>query len=396
MRAVVAAVAVALALAGTAAAHTRSLSYSLWRVQGAGATVEMRFPRLELTRLALDPIASPEDDRTVVAMLPRLVRMAAGDEWCDPVEAPRRVAASEGNLAYAWRVQCSGSDRRRIESRFLLDVAPSHLHFARVMSDGGPAVERVLTEAAPEWAFDGDAAGVERPRVGTSLLGYLELGIEHILTGWDHLAFVLGLLLLAQGLGDIAMLVTSFTIAHSVTLALAVLGVVEPSGHVVEALIGFSIALVGIENAWLLAGRARALPLAVVGFLLVLPLAGGGLPVAAVLGLALFTACHFALLRRSPRPERLRAAVAFAFGLVHGFGFAGIMIELDLERVRLAPALFGFNAGVELGQLAVVVAAWPLLLLARRSPRLASWVGDLGSAAVTGLGLFWFLTRTFA
>jgi hypothetical protein len=206
---------------------------------------------------------------------------------------------------------------------------------------------------------------------------------------------VLGLLLLAYTFRDIAVLVTSFTVAHSITLALAVLGVVEPTGHVVEALIGFSIALVGIENAWLLGGRRLLVPLLVVASLLALPFAGSRVPVSGILGLALFTACHFALLRRAARPERLRAAVAFAFGLIHGFGFAGIMMELDLGRVRLAPALFGFNAGVELGQLAVVALAWPLLLAARRSPRLAAWIGDVGSAAVTGLGLFWFLTRSF-
>lgn len=384
-----------LIFGGVAAAHTRSISYSLWDVDDGGAAVRLRVSRLELTRLALDPLASPDDEQTAMAMLPAAVRMAAGGEWCRPAETPRRLAASEGNLVYGWRVDCAVAGERVIESRFLLDVAPSHLHFARVQRAGQPPVERVLTEAEPSWTLAEAASAAAPASGGTSLLGYVELGVEHILTGWDHLAFVLGLLLLAYTLRDIAMLVTSFTIAHSITLALAVSGVVEPRVQVVEALIGFSIALVGIENAWLLAGRGIALPLLVIGGFGALALAGAKLPLAGILGLALFTACHFALLRRAARPERLRAAVAFAFGLIHGFGFAGVLMELDLERIRLAPALFGFNAGVELGQLAVVAAVWPLLLAARRSPRTAAWVADLGSAAVAGLGVFWFITRSF-
>jgi hypothetical protein len=97
------------------------------------------------------------------------------------------------------------------------------------------------------------------------------------------------------------------------------------------------------------------------------------------------------------RPARLRAAVAFVFGLVHGFGFAGVLAEMELPTARLAPALFGFNVGVEIGQLAAVALAWPALVwISRASPqRWAPRVVEGGSAAVCGLGLFWFVTRAF-
>jgi len=377
------------------AAHTRSLSYALWDLTEAGATVRVRIARLELTRLGLDPVSSPDDDRAVGEILSSVVRLRSGAEWCGVVEAPRRASASDGNVAYVWRVTCSQPGPRAVESRFLHDVAPSHLHFARVRTADGRAVERVLTEADPLWVLDSDRVDDAEKVGGTSVAGYVALGVEHILTGWDHLAFVFGLLLLAYTLRDIATLVTAFTVAHSITLALTVLGAVEPTAPVVEAFIGFSIALIGLENAWLLSGRGRVLPFAVVAATLALAFAGSRLPTLGVAGLALFTYCHFALLRRSARPERLRAAVAFAFGLIHGFGFAGIMLELDLDQVRLVPALFGFNIGVELGQLAVVACLWPLLAAVRRAPRAAAWVGDVGSAAVTAVGLFWFITRSF-
>jgi hypothetical protein len=164
----------------------------------------------------------------------------------------------------------------------------------------------------------------------------------------------------------------------------------------VEALIGFSIALVAAENGWILGRRGRAVPAAVAGGLALLALApGSAVPRAGLLGLALFSLCHFALLQRSSRPARLRVAVAFAFGLVHGFGFAGVLAELELPAQQLAAALFGFNAGVELGQLAVVACLWPCLrALARPAGgRALALVAEAGSAAICGLGLFWFLTR---
>jgi hypothetical protein len=120
-------------------------------------------------------------------------------------------------------------------------------------------------------------------------------------------------------------------------------------------------------------------------------------PAGALAGLALFSACHFGLLARVERPARLRAAVAFAFGLIHGFGFAGVLAEMALPAERLVPALLGFNVGVELGQLAIVAVAWPVLALLARvaDGRPHRWIAELGSAAVCGLGLFWFLTRAF-
>jgi hypothetical protein len=190
-------------------------------------------------------------------------------------------------------------------------------------------------------------------------------------------------------------------VAHSVTLAVAVLGWVRPEPAAVEALIGFSIALVAAENAWLLSGRDRWLPpLAGAGLLAATAAAAAGagtVPAVTLAGVTLFTLCHFALLRRSARPARLRAAVAFAFGLIHGFGFAGVLAELELPRSRLAPALFGFNAGVELGQLVVVALLWPALRGLERLGQggLHRAVAEAGSAALCGLGLFWFVARTF-
>jgi hypothetical protein len=382
-------------------AHTRSISYSLWEADETGARVRARIAQLDLSRLGLAFAGGGSRGDPIGRYLAERLRLSAGGAPCEPSLAPATLEAPEGFAARAWRVECRGSGPRVVESDLLLDVAPSHLHMSRVTLPDGTVIDRVLFEAERRWTWPGPATSeaTPTPRGGTDLTGDLALGVEHILTGWDHLAFVLALLLLAATFGEVAALVTSFTVAHSVTLGLATLGVVRPEAAAVEALIGFSIALVAAENGWILAGRDRAVPLLAAGGVAAMALLpGGAVPRAALLGLALFSLCHFGLLRGAERPARLRVVVAFAFGLVHGFGFAGVLAELELPTERLVPALFGFNAGVEIGQLAVVALLWPLLrVLARPAEgRLGRLVAEVGSAAICGLGLFWFVTRSLA
>jgi hypothetical protein len=386
------------AAAGDAHAHGRSVSYSTWNFDGDRVHVQARISRLELTRLALDPVGSPGDSERVARLLAEELRLRSDGAECAPAREPVALPAATGWVVYGWPLACAVGERFSITSGLLLEAAPSHLHFARVVH-GDRVIERVLSEAEPSWdlaGFTSDSAPAAA--AGSSLASYVALGVEHILSGWDHLAFVLALLLLAGTVREVAGLVTAFTVAHSVTLGLAVLGIVQPEGRVVEALIGFSIALVAAENAWILGGRDRIIPAVTVGALGLAAIFGlGALPRLALVGLALFSLCHFALLQVSERPARLRAAVAFAFGLIHGFGFAGVLAEMALPVDRLAPALFGFNVGVEIGQLAVVMLSWPLLrLLARASAeRAAPLLSELASAAICGLGLFWFVTRSF-
>jgi hypothetical protein len=381
--------------AASASAHGRSVSYSTWVFDSAGAEVRARISRLELTRLALDPTLSQQQSDEVGRLLVRSLELRSGGHECGSRAAPTALPAETGWVVFGWRLECSRRGERTITSRLMFDVAPSHLHFARVA--GEHAVERVLSEAAPSWLLQDPTASAGSSVAGSSFGSYLGLGVEHILSGWDHLAFVIALLLLAASVREVAALVTSFTVAHSVTLALAVLGLVRPEARVVEALIGFSIALVAVENTWILSGRGRAISWITVALLVSFAIVGlGGVPRGVFAGLALFTACHFALLAASERPAQLRTAVAFAFGLIHGFGFAGVLAEMSLPSDRLVPALLGFNLGVELGQLAVVVIAWPALrfVAQRFDARVERLVVEVGSAAICGLGLFWFVTRS--
>lgn len=404
---------IALATHSSAEAHPRSTSYSSWSFDDTSVEVRVRISRLDLARLGFAPALDGETASRASEYLASRLHFSSDDAPCSLAAPALLRRAPEAWAEWEWRLRCpDGARVGTIESRILQEEAPHHLHIARV-ARGDTVVERVLTSADSRWTF---SLGAENPGLlastGSTLGAYVRQGFDHILEGRDHIVFLLGLILLATTVGELATLVTAFTLAHSVTLALAVLGVLVPNETAVEAAIGYSIALVGAENLWILAGRDRWMPAATFTALLALAglsLAGiGRVPVLALLGLALFTGCHLALARASRRPMRLRASIAFVFGLVHGFGFAGVLAQIGLPTTRLAPALFGFNLGVELGQLAIVAIAWPLLR--GLSPRPSSNGRDPAgpslpphapmvapaSAAVLAIGVYWFAARLFS
>ncbi len=385
-------------LASPAAAHDQTISYSTWELRGRRARVAVRLTRLDLSRFAW---ATGEDgvrDRALRRYLTQRLVLRAGAAAC-PASEPRPLSASPERVAYEWEITCPDAGALEIHSDLLLDVAPSHLHFARVHLDGAAPLERVLSESERSWPLRRPSDDAALP--GASLPRYVALGIEHILTGYDHLAFLLALLLLGGSWSEVAQVVTGFTVAHSLTLGLSALGYFRPDPAPVEALIGLSIALVAAENLWLGAGRPRALRWGIGASLALIAAAAakghGRVPALALCGSALFAACYLALLDRAQRPVRLRSAIAFVFGLVHGFGFAGVLMEAELPRERLVPALFGFNLGVELGQLAAVAVLWPLLRWAarHRGTRAEAALVEFGSAAVLAIGVFWFVSRTY-
>jgi hydrogenase/urease accessory protein HupE len=180
---------------------------------------------------------------------------------------------------------------------------------------------------------------------------FIPAGIHHILIGPDHLLFLIGLLLLGGTIRQLALVVTSFTIAHSITLSLAALNIVTPPARIIEPAIALSIVYVGADN----------------------------------------------LLVSAPRGGRdVRAWIAFTFGFIHGFGFANVLREMDLPARALGWSLFSFNVGVEIGQLAVVlVVATALAALRARSEAAGRQIAFAGSIVVIAAGTFWFVQRVF-
>lgn len=209
-------------------------------------------------------------------------------------------------------------------------------------------------EAAMQWVEGGETsqpfsiARVTAPRSRLETIKlYLALGFTHILPrGLDHVLFVLGIFLLSLRLKPVLWQVTAFTVAHTITLALTIYGVVSLPPEIVEPLIALSIAYVAIENV--LTDKLHA----------------------------------------------WRPLIVFVFGLLHGMGFAGVLSEIGLPRSEFVPALLSFNAGVELGQLAVIFAAFVLVGLPfRNRPWYRSRIVIPGSLIIACVGMFWFVQR---
>ena len=214
-------------------------------------------------------------------------------------------------------------------------------------ADGSAWVKR-LTPQEP-------AATVPARQGGWSVAGeYLRLGVEHILGGVDHLLFVLALLFLVSGFGRLVKTVTAFTAAHSITLALATLGFVHVPQRPVEAVIALSIVFVAAEIVHLRKGRE---------------------------GVA----------------ARAPWVVAFTFGLLHGFGFAGALSEVGLPAGHIPLALLFFNVGVEVGQLLFIAAVLSLVALLRRGRMpLPGWADMVPPYAIGSVAMFWVIQRVTA
>lgn len=387
-----------LAFHGVAAAHERTQSYSTWQLTTQGAQVRVRLSQLDLTHFPWGVLAPADRDQAAAQYLTQALTLRSTAGVCAPSGPVRALHPGDGRLLYEWEVRCPTLDDLRVRSDVLVDVVGSHLHFVRVRTVHGKESEKVLTANDREWALA--QVNESHPAAPTSLLGYVWLGVEHIGGGYDHLAFVIALLLPGGSLAQLAKVVTGFTVAHSITLALAVLGWVRPDLASTEALIGLSIALVAVENLWQRVGSEWVAPWAFVMALLLATVGawwGHGRVSAAVLaGTTLFVGSLFASLRYGSPGSGSRWGVAFVFGLIHGFGFASALSEVGLPTERLVAALAGFNLGVEIGQLAVVATLWPALrAITRARPRTYAFVLELGSAAVLALGMFWFVSRTF-
>jgi hypothetical protein len=335
--------------------------------------------------------------------LERSVALRSAGERCPPVGAPRPLRARAGHVRVEWRFSCAVPGDLEIDGGFFFDVAPGHLHFARVFVADSPAVEYLFSNTERGRSISVVSSEDTHPARGASAIfsRYVELGVEHILAGVDHLAFLLALLLLCRRVRDVALLVTGFTLGHSATLSLAALGVLQPDSGVIEALIGFTIALVAAEATGVASGasaRIGAVGAAALSGLALLSLwRGVGPPPAVLVGLALITFCTMSLAQDRQTAIRLSPVLTMVFGLVHGFGFASVLLDVGMPSERLFPALLGFNVGVELGQLVCVAAVFCAGRVVARSLRAEGFRlgADAMAAALCGLGLFWFVDRAY-
>lgn len=380
-----------------AAAHTLSESHSVWEINGADVDLVMTLPSREAQRLGSgEAMAS---DAAVEAYLADRVYPSAQGRRCalvPPVQAP---AAAPGFRKYDFTFRCPSPKDLSITSRAFFDLVPSHTNFAEIQDEAsGALAEQLITRDRQSVEVSGDGAS---PLKTASFLDFVSMGMMHIFTGVDHMSFLLGLVLISRRLRDLVFVVSGFTLGHSLTLALAVTGVIRPHAEFIDALVALTIVLIGAENV---AEQTRK-PLAIaavlgggLGLMAVVAWAGGGeLPALLLLGGGLFTSNYLMMSGRLTDAGRFRMMITLVFGLIHGFGFASNLLEMQLPTERLAELLVGFNVGVELGQLTLVLGVAGLVLGLRRLrltlPRPITV--DVASSFLVGLGVYWFVTRSY-
>jgi hypothetical protein len=278
-------------------------------------------------RLPLRP-AFPAQCREAGRALPELTAAALLERWT--------IDCGAGGLGDA-PVEIAGLPRT------LTDV------LLRVRFVDGASVDHLLRPEAPRVVVSPEGGG------GMAVPAYLRLGVEHLLFGFDHILFVVGLMFLVRRPLQLVQVVTAFTAAHSITLALSTLGIVTLSQRPVEAVIALSILYLAVELA---RGAASA-------------------------------ADERSSLAQSPW------AIAFGFGLLHGFGFAGALADIGLPEQARAMALLLFNVGVEIGQLMVVGVLLALLYWLRRVPMPAAAV-QAPIVVMGAVSAYWFLERVLS
>ncbi len=293
----------------------------------------------------------------VTALAASRISIRSGATACTlRFDSPRYVRLADAGYAHVeGTADCGAGGALALDYRLFEGVDPSHRVLVSVRGTTQPHI------AAPgaTVTLPGAESVTDAP---SGFSGFLWSGIEHIAGGFDHVLFLLTLLLPAVlqrragrwvaredvrgALVTVIWIATAFTIAHSITLALATFGVIRISARVIEPLIALTIVAAALNNVW-------------------------------------------------PVVTRRLAAVAFAFGLIHGFGFAEVLAPLSLPRDELALALLGFNLGVEVGQIAIVGAAFLVLATLRRWPGYPRRVLGLGSAVIVIVAGLWFIERVF-
>jgi len=336
--------------AARAGAHPVPFSYLDVRLDGArvqGTLVLHAFDlahdlQIDRPERVLEDAVVRERIASIEAMMSGRFRLDLDGRTCPPVWGAWDVLSDRQAL----RLHFTCAPARpagvvRISAR-MFPYDPVHQTFVNVYENSALRSQAMLdrTHGSMEY-FSGSRQGVAA--IGRRFVG---AGIHHILIGPDHLLFLVGLLLLGGSIRRLVLVVSAFTLAHSVTLSLAVLNLVNPPSRVVEPFIALSIVYVGADNLLIKGGRDA------------------------------------------------RPWIAFAFGLMHGFGFASVLREMDLPSQAIGWSLLSFNIGVEIGQLMVVAfVASTLAWIARHSQVAVRRVAFAGSLAVIGAGAFWFVQR---
>src|SRR5665213_260052 len=303
-------------------AHVRSESHSVWEINGGNIDLVMTIPKLESRRL--NPAGPEVSDSVLEQYLADRVFPLSGAVRCPLVPPIIALSSAPEFRRFDFTFKCASDQNLQIRSAAFFDLVPSHTNFAQIQNiASGDFVEELLTSERQLVQVTG---GEEGKLKTAGIFEFIRMGIMHIFTGVDHMSFLLGMVMISRRLRDLIFAVTGFTIGHSITLALAVTGVIRPHAEYIDALVALTIALIGAENLGVETRKPLFFALGLAGIIVALAvikaLGFGGLPILLSVGAGLFTANYLMISGQLPDAGRLRIVITLVFGLIHGFGFA--------------------------------------------------------------------------
>ncbi len=375
--------------------HQRSESYSNWNIeiQDEVLSIKTVFSVREsvLLNLNLDDISTLEN---------YLINSISFSD-CELNDLVSKLSYREGLYKFSINQECflEESDEFLIKNDAFFDLNSSHSHIAKIKINNKAFPEKIFLNSDRVLKINLKTTDIPEESLLSSFISYFGLGLEHISTGFDHLAFLLGLLLINRKFKNILIAITGFTLGHTLSFCLTVLGLISPASSFVEATIGFSIFILGIEylskNKNVFAKYLFFMLVFWALFLFSFYKINGNNLLLGYLGLMVFGFSYLALSKNS-KSLLFSLLITSLFGLVHGFGFGGYLSEVGLPENKLYLALIGFNLGVELGQIIAALIFLFLLYVIKGLKFInKNIVETLLAISLVSVGVFWFIERSF-
>jgi len=388
----------------SAHAHYFSESFSKWNISNQDIKVNFNLLELEATRiLKIDNYQkllsnNLSENEIFKIYLEKNLFVESESKRCDLKNDSKILSSKEGYLRIELNYKCPFTSNIKIVNNALFYLIDSHIHIARVYRDNNIFLEKALFFNDQSIYIDKD---IKEKKIFEQFSNFINSGFNHIIGGYDHLIFVLGLLLLINNFKLLFLAITGFTIGHSITLALTALEIVIPNISLIEAIIGFTIMFVALEYfnerqsspyisiVFLISISTALLILSVINILYI--------PVFLLTGLLIISISYFLIKNYYTTSGKLLIFLTVAFGLIHGFGFGSFLMSTNFDTSQTIVSLLGFNLGVEIGQLVFV----SLILLiykifkTLKMNNVIIFSKDLFFIITLSMGMFWYIQRLF-
>ena len=387
-------------------AHYFSESFSKWNVVDNKVEANFSLLTLESTRIfqvenyqkiMFEENLSETDVFKIY--LSQHLKVTSEGKNCSLVDEIKELNSQEGSLNLSLNFECPSNKEIKIINNALFNLVQSHIHIARIYIDNNLYTEKALFFNDQSIDLNEEK---ENNSFSNSFYKFFSLGLDHILSGYDHLLFILGLLLLVTNLKRLLLVITGFTIGHSLTLSLSVINIIQVKSSLVEALIGYTIMFVGLEYLYKENNDHRISMIFITTLSLLLLIFGNlinpNFPYFLILGILLFSLGYFYLLKNLNSENNLLSIITIIFGLIHGFGFGGFLLGSKISSENIFSGLLGFNLGVEVGQIIFVLLILLIykLLMTLKITKIIEVMKNLSFFAVVFFGFFFFIQRLIA